>query len=283
MTVAEMTKCIAVVSANDCAVAMAERLCGSEESFVSRMNERAAALGLADTHFTNCTGLFEDSDHYTSAFDVAVMARELLSHDFVRQFTCLWTDTIRGGEFGLTNTNKLVRYYPGCTGLKTGFTSKAMFCLAASAKRDGMEFIAVVLHGESSQLRFDAARTLLDYAFSNYTLVTPELTALPALPVELGQVSSIVPVCREMPSAVMEKGRAGEVEVRFSLPDSVAAPVEQGQVLGSVQLWAGDALISEYPLTAPAAVGRLTLMEIWKSLLVRFCGGGAPFFSSSVL
>ena len=169
MTVAEMTKCVAVVSANDCAVALAEALCGSEEAFVARMNRRAGELGLSDTHFTNCTGLFEDPEHYTSAYDIAVMSRELLRHEFVRQYTTLWQDTIRSGAFGLTNTNKLVRHYSGCTGLKTGFTTTAMYCLAASAERGGVEYIAVVLHGETSQLRFDAARTLLDYAFANYT------------------------------------------------------------------------------------------------------------------
>ena len=135
MTVAEMTKCVAVVSANDCAVALAEALCGSEEAFVARMNRRAEELGLSDTHFTNCTGLFEDAEHYTCAYDIAVISRELLKHEFVRQYTTLWQDTIRSGEFGLTNTNKLVRHYNGCTGLKTGFTSTAMYCLAASAER----------------------------------------------------------------------------------------------------------------------------------------------------
>ena len=184
MTVAEMTKCVAVVSANDCAVALAEALCGSEEAFVARMNRRAEELGLSDTHFTNCTGLFEDAEHYTCAYDIAVMSRELLKHEFVRQYTTLWQDTIRSGEFGLTNTNKLVRHYNGCTGLKTGFTSTAMYCLAASAERGGVEYIAVILHGETSQLRFDAARTLLDYAFANYTLVMPE-TGAPDVPVSL--------------------------------------------------------------------------------------------------
>ena len=150
MTVAEMTKCVAVVSANDCAVALAEALCGSEEAFVARMNRRAEELGLSDTHFTNCTGLFEDAEHYTCAYDIAVISRELLKHEFVRQYTTLWQDTIRSGEFGLTNTNKLVRHYNGCTGLKTGFTSTAMYCLAASAERGGVEYIAVILHGETS-------------------------------------------------------------------------------------------------------------------------------------
>ena len=144
MSVDEMLKCIAVVSANDCAVAMAEHLCGSEEVFVERMNRRAAELGMADSHFTNCTGLFEDTDHYTTAYDIALMSRELVRHELIKRYTTIWMDTIRGGAFGLSNTNKLVYWYPGCTGLKTGYTSEAMYCLAASAERDGVEYIAVI-------------------------------------------------------------------------------------------------------------------------------------------
>ena len=207
MTVAEMTKCVAVVSANDCAVALAEALCGSEEAFVARMNRRAEELGLADTHFTNCTGLFEDAEHYTCAYDIAVMSRELLKHEFVRQYMTLWQDTIRAGEFGLTNTNKLVRQYNGCTGLKTGFTSTAMYCLAASAERGGVEYIAVILHGETSQLRFDAARTLLDYAFANYTLVMPE-TGAPDVPVSLGKAASVCAVCESSAEGAFRRLRA---------------------------------------------------------------------------
>ena len=170
MSVAEMLKCIAVVSANDCAVAMAEHISGSEEAFVARMNERAAELGLADTHFTNCTGLFEDEQHYTSAYDVAVMSRELLRHDFIKDYTTIWMDSIRNGEFGLSNTNRLVYWYPGCTGLKTGFTSGAKYCLSATAERDGVEYIAVVMHGETADSRNADAEAMLDFAFANYAL-----------------------------------------------------------------------------------------------------------------
>jgi len=162
MTVDEMLKCIAVVSANDCAVAMSEFLCGTEDAFVARMNERAAELGLKDTHFCNCTGLFEDSDHYTSAYDIAVMSRELISHELIKNYSTIWMDSIRNGEFGLSNTNKLVYYYEGCTGLKTGFTNDAMYCLSATAERDGIEFIAVIMHGNTIESRNEDAKALLN-------------------------------------------------------------------------------------------------------------------------
>ncbi|MCD7769898.1 MAG: D-alanyl-D-alanine carboxypeptidase, partial [Oscillospiraceae bacterium] len=149
MTVGEMLKCVAVVSANDCAVALAELVSGTEEAFVQRMNQRAAELGMEDTHFTNCTGLLDDDEHYTSAYDIALMSRALISHDMIKDYTTIWMDTIRDGEFGLSNTNKLIYYYDGATGLKTGFTSKAMYCLAATAERDGVEYIAVVLHADT--------------------------------------------------------------------------------------------------------------------------------------
>lgn len=174
MTVRDMLKCIVVVSANDCAVAMAEHLCGSEAAFAARMNSRAAELGMTNTVFTNCTGLYDDDSHLTTARDVALMSRELLGHGWLRDYTRIWTDTIRNGEFGLTNTNKLIRYFPGATGLKTGYTSKAGRCLAASAERDGVEYVAVVLNCASSDDRFNSAKTLLGYAFSTYTLMLPE-------------------------------------------------------------------------------------------------------------
>ena len=146
LSVSDMLKCIAVVSANDCAVAMAEYLCGTEQAFVDKMNQRAEALGLKDTLFKNCTGLFEDPEHYTSAYDIAVMSRELIRHDLIKQYTTIWMDSIRNGAFGLSSTNKLVYYYDGCTGLKTGFTNTAMYCLSATAERDGVEYIAVIMH-----------------------------------------------------------------------------------------------------------------------------------------
>ena len=253
MTVAEMTKCVAVVSANDCAVALAEALCGSEEAFVARMNRRAGELGLSDTHFTNCTGLFEDPEHYTSAYDIAVMSRELLRHDFIRQYTTLWQDTIRSGAFGLTNTNKLVRHYSGCTGLKTGFTTTAMYCLAASAERGGVEYIAVVLHGETSQLRFDAARTLLDYAFANYTLVMPE-TGAPDVPVSLGTASAVRAACDGAGTILIEKARQKELSAVYELPEKVSAPVAAGQLLGTLRYVAGGETVASVPIYAAEAV-----------------------------
>ena len=267
MTVAEMTKCVAIVSANDCAVALAEHLCGSEEAFVARMNQRAAQLGLENTHFTNCTGLFEDPDHYTSALDIAVMSRELLGHEFIRQYTNIWMDTIRNGEFGLTNTNKLVYYYDGCTGLKTGFTSTAMFCLSASAMRDGVEYIAVILHGDTSQARFDAAQALLDYAFANYTLYTPAPEEpLAPVAVELGVSDTVQPVCGGDGAVLVEKALREKLSLETELAPSVSAPVEAGQVLGSLTVRAGDQVLARVPLVAEAGVERLTFLQVWTRL-----------------
>jgi len=268
MSVEEMTKCVAVVSANDCAVALAEHLCGSEEAFVARMNQRAAELGMENTHFTNCTGLFEDKDHYTCAYDIALMSRELLRHEFIRTFTGIWMDSIRGGEFGLTNTNKLVRHYDGCTGLKTGFTATAMFCLAASAKREGVEYIAVVLHGDTSQDRFDAARTLLDYAFANYTLYTPTAEEpLPPIPVILGQHDQVQPVCTRAEAVLIEKAARNRMSSGVELPEQVAAPVEEGQELGSLVLFDNGAEIARIPLVAGSAVGKLSYLQVWLQLV----------------
>ena len=272
MTVAEMTKCVAVVSANDCAVALAEHLCGSEEAFTARMNQRAAELGMADTHFTNCTGLFEDPNHYTCAYDIALMSRELLRHDFVRQFTHIWTDTIRDGTFGLTNTNKLVRFYPNCTGLKTGFTSTAMFCLAASAMKDNVEYVAVILHGETSQRRFDDARTLLDYAFANYTLVRPQLDAPLSVPVTLGTADEVEARLGGSSAVVVQKSALSALESEISLPESVAAPVEAGQELGTLTLRAGGETVAAVPLLAAGDVEHIRLLPIWTELVRTLCG-----------
>ena len=272
MTVAEMTKCVAVVSANDCAVALAEHLCGSEEAFTARMNRRAAELGMEDTHFTNCTGLFEDPEHYTSAYDVALMSRELLGHDFVRQFTSIWTDTIRGGAFGLTNTNRLVRFYPDCTGLKTGFTSRAMFCLAASAQRDGVEYVAVILHDETSQRRFDDARTLLDYAFANYTLVRPSLDGARFVPVTLGEAERVEARLDGERAVVVPRAAVNALETEITLPGHVDAPVERGQTLGTMTLRADGRVVAETPLLAAEDVGRIRLFPVWAQLVRTLCG-----------
>jgi len=273
MTVSELLKCVAVVSANDCCVALAEYLCGSEEAFVARMNRRAEEMGLKNTHFRNSTGLSGPGEHYSSAADIARMSAALLSHDFIRDYTTLWMDEIRGGEFTLSNTNKLVRHYDGCTGLKTGFTDEAMFCLSASAERDGVEYIAVILHGDTSADRFAAARTLLDYAFANYTLASllpPE--AIAPLRVEMGVRETVQPLCLDTDKFLVEKGKLSALEWTVELPESVKAPVEAGQVLGRVTVYAGEEKLAELPLRAEAAVEKQGFGYIFHRLMAQLFG-----------
>ena len=210
----EMLKSVVVSSANDCACALAEHVAGSEAAFVSRMNDRAAELGMTDTHFVNCTGLDDGPDadtHLTTAYDIALMSRALLQHDEIKQYTTIWMDTVRNGQFGLSNTNKLVRFYDGTTGLKTGYTSQAGYCLSASAERGGMELIAVVMHCKSSVDRFESAKALLNYGFSNYALVTPEPEdGIPPVPVVLGTQEFVTPVPQSDAPLLLEKARAAQ-------------------------------------------------------------------------
>ena len=256
MSVDEMLKCIAVVSANDCAVAMAEYLSGTEEVFVRRMNERAKELGLKNTHFSNCTGLFDDGEHFTTAYDVALMSRELIRHEAVKAYTTIWMDSIRGGSFELSNTNKLVYWYPGCTGLKTGYTSTALFCLSATAQRDGAEYIAVVMHAETSDARNRDAETLLNYAFANYRLLPLAEAGLPErLPVELG-ARDTVPLSLAGPGKLVVP-RGGEPEYALRLLPQVAAPVRKGDRLGTLTVSLGGKTLAELPVCAGEAVPRL--------------------------
>lgn len=273
MSAAEMLKCVAVVSANDCAVALAEQIAGTEEAFVQQMNRRAKELGMEDTNFTNCTGLHDDDAHYTSAYDIALMSRELLMHDSIKEYTTIWMDTIRNGEFGLSNTNKLIYYYDGATGLKTGFTTKAMYCLAASAERDGVEYIAVVLHADTSADRFESAKTLLSFGFANYALVSlrpPE--ALPPVPVELGGESVIQPVYSGAEYILEEKGRANALSFETELAESVTAPVTQGQVLGTLTVRDGGEIITQIDIISPTEVGKLSFWNVYSRLICAFLG-----------
>ena len=266
LTVQEMLKCIVVASANDCAVAMAEHISGTESAFVQRMNERAQELGLQDTHFINCTGLTDSDDHYTSAYDIAVMSREVLRHTWLTEYTTIWTDTIRGGEFGLTNTNKLVRTYSGTIGLKTGFTNKAMYCLSAAAERDGNRFIAVILHGPSSADRFDDAQALLNYAFANYSVYDPAAEPLlPPVRISLGTVDSIQPVFPQDSVTVTQKGSS--LSATVELPETLPAPITAGDPIGSVKITAGDTLVRELSILAPEDVPRLSLTALWAAML----------------
>ena len=258
MSVDEMLKCIAVVSANDCAVAMAEHLCGSEEVFVERMNRRAEELGMTESHFTNCTGLFDDEEHYTTAWDVALMSRELIRHELTKRYTTIWMDSIRGGAFGLSNTNKLVYWYSGCTGLKTGYTAKAMYCLAATAERDGVEYIAVIMHGDSIESRNADAKALLNYAFANYSLAPlpadeelPELSAeyaaLPSVPLRLASESRFL---------LVSKG-GGDCDFSYSLPARVSAPVREGEPAGELVVSRGGEELARIGLVTARAVDRI--------------------------
>lgn len=270
MSVAEMLKCICVVSANDCAVAMAEHLCGSEQAFVARMNDRARELRLKDTNFKNCTGLFEDDEHYTSAYDIAVMSRELIRHDMIKDYTTIWMDTIRGGEFGLSNTNKLVYYYDGCTGLKTGFTEKAMYCLSATAEREGVEYIAVIMHADTIDKRNNDAKALLSYGFANYRLMplrSPDV--LPPVRVTLGSADSVQPVYDGAEAALVPKNGIGEVSYELDLPDTITAPVEKGQQIGTLRVVSDGKELYSVKLLANSSVARAsfgrTLLELVKS------------------
>lgn len=266
MSVEEMIKCIAVASANDCAVAMAEKLAGSEEAFVKKMNDRAAALGMTDTHFLNCTGLTEDEEHYTSAWDIALMSRELMRHEWIKQFTTVWMDEVRGGQFGLTNTNKLVRFYEGCTGLKTGYTSTAMYCLSATAERNGTSFIAVLMHAPSSDERNQDARTLLDYGFASCALWRAEANlTLPPVPVKLGTAESVQPVLEG--GTVLTETDGGSVTWDLQLPESAAAPVKEGDPLGTLVVKNDKGVIAELTVRAGETVEALTLRDIWWKVL----------------
>lgn len=277
MPLHEMIKCVVVSSANDCATALAEAVSGSETEFVELMNRRAKELGMTGTHFANCTGLDDNAGpdvHYTTARDIAVMSRELLRHDKIREFTTIWMDTIRDGTFGLSNTNKLVRFYQGTTGLKTGFTSSAGYCMSATAIREDMELIAVVMHCSTSTQRFESAKALLDYGFASYTLLDPLAdTTISPVAVELGQQETIIPVPESTAPLLLEKSRIGSVSCEVQLSPLVSAPVLQGQTLGSVIVRSGDQVIGEVPLVAAEAVPRLTWGQLFFRLLNRLWMG----------
>ena len=259
ITVEELLKCVCVSSGNDAAVALAEKVAGVTELFVEQMNNRARGLGMDDTHFVNPTGLTAEG-HVTSAHDIALMSRELLTkHPDIRNFTTLWTDSIRGGTFDLANTNKLIRRYDGATGLKTGYTASAGYCISATAEREGMELIAVVMKGETADKRNADAKALLNYGFSAYALVSaaPE-EPLPTLPVTMGETDSVsLTLPPDALTAVVEKAQAAALERRIDLPESLPAPVRQGQQVGTLTLCSGDTELLTVPiLAAEDAAGR---------------------------
>ncbi len=275
MTVSDMVKSIAVSSANDCACAMAEHLAGSEGAFVEKMNQRAAELGMNDTHFVNCTGLDDDDsakEHRTSAYDIALMSRELMkNHPDIQRFTTIWMDTVRGGTFGLANTNKLVRFYPGATGLKTGFTSGAGYCLSATAQREGLGLIAVVMGAETSQERFGACKSMLDHGFASYALVKPEQPKESTVAVTLGKQGSVQAVPAEQTQLLIDKSQKDQVSVEVTLEERVGAPVSKGQKLGMMTVRAGQQVLAQVPMVAQEGVEQLSWGDLFLKMLRRLC------------
>ena len=260
MSVDDLLKAVCVSSGNDAAVALAEHVAGVTELFVEQMNNRARELGMKDTHFVNCTGLTAEG-HVTSAHDIALMSRELiLHHPDIRRFTTIWMDTIRNGAFQLANTNKLIRFYDGATGLKTGFTSGAGYCLSASAERENMELIAVTMGAESSKIRNAACKTLLDYGFAGFALVSPTLE--PAqVPVRLGKEAQVEAVLQGESSVLIPKAQKAGLTTEIQLEEFCTAPVEKGTVLGTLTLRSGGETLLEVPLVAAREVKRKTFLD----------------------
>lgn len=255
LTVNDMLKGIAVASANDGCVAMAEHLAGSESAFVDMMNEKAKELGMENTHFMNTNGLDED-DHYSSARDVAIMSRELMKHETIFNYTSIWMDTLRGRKFQLANTNKLIRFYDGANGLKTGSTSKALCCLSAAAKRNDMQLIAVVLGAPTSAERFASAKSLLDYGFANYAVNT-QITAgdeVQKIAVEKGVDKEVGVVAGDSCSTLVKKGQEDNITKEIKIDETITAPIEAGQKIGTMTISRDGEVIADIDLNASSTV-----------------------------
>lgn len=273
MTVDELFKAMAVYSANDACTALAELVAGSEEAFIVMMNERAAKLGMKNTHFENCTGLDDTAEnHKTTAYDIALMAKELMTHEFITKYTTIWMDSLRNGQTQLVNTNKLVRFYQGCTGLKTGTTSKAGCCLCATAEREGTSLIAVVLGSDNSTDRFEGAKAMLNYGFANWATVVPKVneSLIADVNISMGRERKITPQIPADFSVLIPKGRENEVTQDISLAANVEAPVESGQTLGKINISLDGKVLASYNLCAPYYVEKTTFVSVFKDLLEVF-------------
>lgn len=268
MTVEELLKAVAVGSANDASVALAEHIAGSEEGFVGMMNEKAQTLNMTNTVFKNACGLDEDG-HITSARDVAIMSCELLKHDIIKQFTTIWMDSLRDGSTELVNTNKLVRFYSGATGLKTGTTDNAGCCLSASAKRDGMEIVAVVMNAESSNERFTGAKKLLDYGFANWCLSKPEFdeSSIKSIKVQKGVKEQVNIDVEPLSNELLSKSESGSITVETVLPDFVAAPVEKDSVVGTANILLNGEVICKYNIYATETVDKISFGFLFNTLV----------------
>lgn len=270
MTVEEMIKCVAVASANDCAVALGEHLAGSEAAFVEQMNDRAAQLGMEDTHFVNCCGLSAEG-HLTSAWDIGLMSAQLLrEHPWITDYTTIWQDTVRQGAFGLNNTNKMLKSDRSITGLKTGFTSQAGYCISASAQREDLTLIAVVMGGKTSESRNADAAALLNWGFAGYAAVTLGADRpLAPIPVKLGEQAQVSCRLAEAPAAVLPKGWLNDLEKDIELAESLLAPVEAGQQVGRMTVRHGEETVTVIPIVAGERVERMGLFSLFLALLKR--------------
>ena len=270
MSVEDLLKSVIIASANDAAVVLAEAIAGSEESFVAMMNSRAAELGMNNTHFENTNGLDDTvTNHVTSARDIAIMSRELIRHEKILQYSSIWMDTVRNGEFGLTNTNRLVRFYRGATGLKTGSTSKAKFCISATAKRDGMHLIAVIMGAETKDIRNAEATKLLDWGFANYSLYTYEAAEQGEVRL-LGSKENSIACKSDRISILVPKGKASKVTAETELPESVNAPISAGDAIGKITFKLDGEVIGEVNITSTATATRITFAELFYIMLQRF-------------
>ena len=271
MTVEELLKSVAVGSANDASVALAEHIMGSETSFVDAMNERAKALGMNNTHFVNCNGLDEDN-HYSSAFDVAIMSRELLKHNAIRPFLSIWMDTVRNGQFGLTNTNKLIRFYDGAIGVKTGSTTNAKYCLSSAATRDGLTLIGVVLGAETTNERFEAAKQLLNYGFSNYKIETmvEKNTSFGMANILKGKNSQVEAVAESSLRKLVNKQSENKTERKTTIYNNIEAPVKKGEQIGKIEFLENGKSVGEVKLVAKNDVKRLGIADVFGVFIAKW-------------
>ena len=275
MSLNDMLKAIAVGSANDCAVAVAEHLAGTEAAFVERMNQRATELGCTNTQFINANGLDGMGQKtMTSARDIALISCELLRHPKILEYTGIWMDSIRGGKFSLANTNKMLKSYPGLTGLKTGYISEAGFCISASAERDGLSLVVVVMAAPTKETRMADASALLNYGFANFTVYTPPDDLLQPVPVQLGSADFVQPVLQNDQSIVVEKEKAAQLETQLDLPDALQAPITAGQQIGELTVTSGGETLMRLPIAAAEDVQARSIPGLLLAFLGKLVGSG---------
>lgn len=267
ITVEELIKCAVIASANDAAVALAELVAGSEAAFVSKMNSRAEELGMTSSCFENVTGLDDTTEnHVTSALDIAIMSRELIKHDIILKYSSLWQDTIRNGEFTLTNTNRLVRFYDGCNGLKTGSTDKAGYCVSATAKRGNMQLIAVVMGAPTRDVRNKIAQNMLDYGFANYTLYSQPECVVKNVPVKFG-IKNLCTLYEGEFKTLIKKSDASKVEKAYGIPESVSADITKGEALGRVEYLLNGEKIGEAPVYSKEGIEKISFLRLWSRVI----------------